>query len=260
MMYFPHSTVVYILRHHFGIMRRALWGVIACTYRGDFWNWLNLITAPGPVSNQPGSITWLATKYFKTVSWRNYTKKLTLWPQNWSFWPKINIPSSYYTILMLNCLENTFKLQFWQLCDSCQIPDLINFQNNLTWPNSNTAGISLDSRLKYRKITHRCAKKPLQSLGSCTKNFPYKIDFIHFICQFHQSCGINVRERFCFMDEPAAPQHGMLGGHQTIKAPSMPCWGASDYNEQWQRALCIVALLKSSQPNKQRNKKRKCML
>ena len=32
----------------------------------------------------------------------------------------------------------------WQLCDSCQILDLINFQSNLTWPNSNTAGISLD--------------------------------------------------------------------------------------------------------------------
>ena len=29
-----------------------------------------------------------------------------------SFWPKINIPSSYFTILMLNCLENTLKLQF----------------------------------------------------------------------------------------------------------------------------------------------------
>ena len=27
-------------------------------------------------------------------------------------WPKINIPSSYFTILMLNCLENTLKLQF----------------------------------------------------------------------------------------------------------------------------------------------------
>ena len=47
----------------------------------------------------------------------------------------------------------------WQLCDSCQIPDLINFPNNLTLPNSNTAGISLDSRLEYSKITHRYAKK-----------------------------------------------------------------------------------------------------
>ena len=80
---------------------------------GWLLKWLNLITAPGSVSNEPGSVTWLATKYLKTVSWRNHTEKLTtLWPQNISFWPKINIPSSYFTILMLNCLENTLKLNF----------------------------------------------------------------------------------------------------------------------------------------------------
>ena len=39
-------------------------------------------------------------------------KFTTLWPQNKSFWPKIKISSSYVTILMLNCLENTNKLQF----------------------------------------------------------------------------------------------------------------------------------------------------
>ena len=73
---------------------------------------LNLITASGSVSSEPGSVTWLATKYLKTVTWRNHTEKLTTWwPQNTSFWPKI-IPSSYFTILMLNCLENTLKLQF----------------------------------------------------------------------------------------------------------------------------------------------------
>ena len=80
---------------------------------GWLLKWLNLITAPGSVSNEPGSVTWLASKYLKTVSWRNHTEKLTpLWPQNISFWPEINIPSSYFTILMLNCLENTLKLQF----------------------------------------------------------------------------------------------------------------------------------------------------
>ena len=80
---------------------------------GWLQKWLNLITAPGSVSNEPGSVTWLATNYLKTVSWRNHTEKLTTWwPQNISFWPKINIPSSYFTILMLNCLENTLKLQF----------------------------------------------------------------------------------------------------------------------------------------------------
>ena len=82
---------------------------------GWLQKWLNLITAPGSVSNEPGSVTWLATKYLKTVSWRNHTEKLTTWwPQNISFWPKINIPRSYFTILMLNCLANTctLKLQF----------------------------------------------------------------------------------------------------------------------------------------------------
>ena len=55
---------------------------------GWLLKWLNLITAPGSVSNEPGSVTWLATKYLKTVSWRNHTEKLTtLWPWNVSFWP-----------------------------------------------------------------------------------------------------------------------------------------------------------------------------
>ena len=65
---------------------------------GWLQKWLNLITAPGSVSNKPSSVTWLATKYLKTVSWRNHTEKLTTWwPQNISFWPKINIPSSCLT-------------------------------------------------------------------------------------------------------------------------------------------------------------------
>ena len=62
---------------------------------GGLLKWLNLITAPGSASNEPGSVTWLATKYLKTVSWRNHIEQLTtLWPQNRSFWPKINISSS----------------------------------------------------------------------------------------------------------------------------------------------------------------------
>ena len=32
---------------------------------GWLQKWLNLITAPGSVSNEPGSVTWLATKYLK---------------------------------------------------------------------------------------------------------------------------------------------------------------------------------------------------
>ena len=99
------STIFAILTH--------VW-IYSIHEPGWLLKWLNLITAPGSVSNEPGSVTWLATNYLKTVSWRNHTEKLTtLWPQNISFWPKIIIPSSYFTILMLNCLENTLKLQFY---------------------------------------------------------------------------------------------------------------------------------------------------
>ena len=83
---------------------------------GWLLKWLKLITGHGSLNNKPGSVRWLATKYLKTISWRNHNEKLTtLWPQNISFWPEINIPFSYFTIWMLNCLENTLKLQF----DSC---------------------------------------------------------------------------------------------------------------------------------------------
>ena len=62
-----------------------------------------------------------------------------------------------------------------------------------------------------------------------------------------QSCGINVRE--CF--------------HMGQLHLSKACWGRwlsddqphSDYNGQWQRALCIVSVPQSSQQNPQRNKK-----
>ena len=125
---FPHSTAVLIHYLNFVIWLNRTWEFLLITlYLNEYecnylysihvpgWlqKWLNSITAPGSVSNEPGSVTWLATKYLKTVSWRNHTEKLTTWwPQNISFWPKINIPSSYFTILMLNCLKNTLKLQF----------------------------------------------------------------------------------------------------------------------------------------------------
>ena len=139
----------------------------------------------------------------------------------------------------------------WQLCDSCQILDLINFQSNLTWPNSNTAGISLDFRLKYSTITHRYAK---DSPFTCFLywKLPIDTDFIHFICHFHQSVA-------------QIPQSVLMGQLHLSKA----CWELwlsddqphSDYNGQWQRALCILAVLQSSQPNPQRNEKKgKCML
>ena len=104
---------------------------------------------------------------------------------------------------MLNCLENTLKRQF----DSCQILDLINFQNNLTGPNSNTAGNNLDSRLKYSKIIHRYAKNS-PFTWFLYWWLPFDTDFTYFVSQFHQSCGINARECFHGL---AAPQQSMLG-------------------------------------------------
>ena len=81
---------------------------------GWLQKWLNLITAPGSVSNEPVSVAWLATKYLKTVSWRNHTEKLTTWwPQNISLWPKINIPSSR---LWLKCQ----RVFWWASCTSAR--------------------------------------------------------------------------------------------------------------------------------------------
>ena len=128
---------------------------------GLLLKWLNLITAPGSVSNEPGSVSWLATKYLITV---NCQLEKSNWKINnivtteYIIWSKINIPSSYFTISMLNCLENTFKLQFD--INVTAVKFLIESIFKTTWLdlNSNTAGISLDSSLKYSKITYRYAK------------------------------------------------------------------------------------------------------
>ena len=71
---------------------------------GWLQKWLNLITAPGSVSNEPGSVTWLATKYLKTVSWRNHTEKLTTWwAQNLSSTlPEID-PDTAYVVCISIC-------------------------------------------------------------------------------------------------------------------------------------------------------------
>ena len=57
------------------------------------------------------------------------------------------------------------------------------------------------------------------------------------------------------------PENVLMGQLHLSKA----CWELwlsddqphSDYNGQWQRALCILAVLQSSQPNLQRNEKKK---
>ena len=206
----------------------ALWGwfshdvFYSIHVLGWLQNWLNLITAPGSVSNEPGSVTWLATKYLKTVSWKNHTETLTtLWPQNISFWPKINIPSSYLIILMHNCLENTPKLQFDSYVTAIKFwPN--QFQNILNWP-SNTAEISLNSRLEYSKITHRYATVSPFTWFLCWK-LPIDTDFIHFICHFHQAV---TKMPECF-DGSAASQQGMLG--------ALIVWWPASFWLQWTMA------------------------
>ena len=131
----------------------------------------------------------------------------------------------------------------WQLSDSW--PNQFQNNLNLTWP-SNTAGIGLDSRLEYIKITHRYAKVSPFTWFLCWK-LPIDTDFIHFICHFHQA----VTE---------IPENVLMGQLHLSKA----CWELwlsddqphSDYNGQWQMALCILAVLQSSQPNPQRNEKK----
>ena len=136
-----------------------------------------------------------------------------------SHWKIDHIVTTEYIILALNqhsiFIFHYFNAKLFgkysqtpvsQLGDSCQILDLIDFLNNLTWPNSNSAGISLDSRLRYSKITHRYAKDSPFTWFLYWK-LPIDTDFIHVICQFHQFV---TNARVCF-DGPAAPQQGMLG-------------------------------------------------
>ena len=132
----------------------------------------------------------------------------------------------------------------WHLSNSW--PNLFSKQSDLI---PTLLESSLDSWLKYSKTAHRYAKNSPFSWFLYLK-LPIDTDFIHFISQFHQSCGINAREYF----------QGQL--HL-----SKACWELwlsdgqpnSDYNGQWQRALCMIAVLHSSQPNPQRNKQERKM-
>ena len=164
-----------------------------------------------------------------------------------SHW-KINYIVTTQYIILLGKYSQT---PVWQLCDSCQILDLIYFQNNLTWPNSKTPGTSLDSRLKYSKITHRYAKKTSQFVWFLCWKLPADTDFIHFVCQFNQSWVINARE--CFPG-PVAIQQGMLGAlifwwpasfwlqctmtEGTVHASS-PAKFPTKSTEEWKKGKCM---------------------
>ena len=101
----------------------------------------------------------------------NHIEKLTTpGPQNISFWPKINIKSSSFTILMLNCLETTHKRKFDSYVSAMKFLTYLIFKT--TWrPNSNTTEISLDSGMKYSKISHIYAKNMSIHLALVLKTF-----------------------------------------------------------------------------------------
>ena len=144
---------------------------------------------------------------------------------------------------MLNCLEKVSQTPVWQLCDSCQIIHLINFQNNLTLPNSSTAWIGL-------AIIGWYTVKLLTGMQKLSIHLVFVQKASH--CQVSSIlsgifCDINAREYF---NGPAAFQQGMLGVWLSDDQPH------SDYNGQWQKALFMIAVRQSSQPNPYRNKKR----
>ena len=129
-----------------------------------------------------------------------------------SQWKITHIVTTQFIILAQN-QHSIFILHYF----NAKLPgkyflDPINFQNKLTWPNSNTAGISLDSRLKYSEITHRYAKVSPFTWFLYWK-LPIDTDFSHFICQFHQFCSINARE--CF-ERPAALQQRRAGSFDSL--------------------------------------------
>ena len=208
---------------------------------GWLMKWLNLITVPDSASSEPGSVTWLATNYL-----RNHTEKITtFWSQNISFWTELYRHIHYFNAKLLGKYSQT---PVWQLWYSCQILHLISFQNNLTWPNSDTVGVE-GLGWNTVKLLFGMQKNPSLFTWFLYWKLPVDRDVIHFICHFHQSGGINARE--CFHG-PAAPQSVMLGALIVWWPTSIWC-----FNWQWQKALCMGAV-----PNETRRgiKKGKCML
>ena len=95
------------------------------------------------------------------MSWRNHVEKLTaLWPQNISFWPKINILPSSFTISCLIAWKD-FQTQVWLPLNS--------------WPNQspNQPGLTLFMTvetvwiLSWNTIKSFTGMKILQSFSSC---------------------------------------------------------------------------------------------
>ena len=143
---------------------------------------------------------------------------------------------------MPNCPKKTFKLKFDSCLTAVKFLTWLNFQNKKT---SNIPEISPGSVLKYSKITHRYAKELSIHLVLVLKTSHWY--------RFHP---------FYLSISPVLwhkCQRVFLGQLHLSRA----CWELwlsddqphSDYNGQWQRALCILAVLQSSQLNPQWNEK-----
>ena len=119
------------------------------------------------------------------------------------------------------------------------------FQNNLTWPKTNIAGISLYSRLKYSKLLTGM-QTTLHSLGWCSKNIQLiqisSILSVNFLSMWHKC------HRVFWWASFASARHA---GNFWLSDDHHH----SDHNGQWQKALCILAVQQSPQPNPQRNKR-----
>ena len=113
---------------------------------------------------------------------------------------------------MHNCLKNTLKLRFESYVTA------VKFESYVT---------------AIKNYSQVCKNYPFTWF--LYWKLPVDTDLIHFIFQFHESCGINARE--C-SHEPAVPQQGMLGA-------LIVWWPASFWLQygQWQRALCMLAVL-----------------
>ena len=91
--------------------------------------------------------------------------------------------------------------------------------------------------------------KSLHSLGSCAENFPL-IQISSILSVIFTRLWLKCQT--------------VLMGQLHLSKAFWELWLSddqphSDYNGQWQRALCILAVLQSSQPNPQRNEKKRKM-
>ena len=134
------------------------------------------------------------------------------------------------------------KTPVWQMCDSCEILNLESIFKT-TWLPTLLESVKILGWNTLKLLTGM--QKSLHSLGFCTENLPLiqisSILSVNFTILWHRC------------------QSVLMGQLHLSKA----CWELwlsddqphSDYNGQWQTALCILGVLQSSQPNPKRIKK-----